>query len=160
LADYAVEKLDSAFSALNAMLPAQWAHTGDSDVPLQPNWPLYRALEARNALFVVLAREEGRPVGYMVAFLYPHPNAVSVPIAEIKTYYVERVADAAGNIKGRAIVLNSMIDFTLAELARREAYKIKAWTHAEHSAGRIWERKGFEIAEIGYTLKLKGKPDA
>jgi hypothetical protein len=151
MADYAVEKLDSAFFDLNAMLPAQWAHTGDNDVPLQPNWALYRALEARNALFVVIARDEGRPVGYMVAFLYPHPNAVSVPIAEIKTYYVEQ---------GRAIVLNSMIDFTLAELARRGAYKIKASTHADHSAGRIWERKGFEIAEIGYTLKLKGKTNA
>ena len=71
--------------------------------------------------------------------------------AEIKTYYVE---------KGRPIVLNSMIDFTLAELVRRGVYKIKAFTHAEHSAGRIWVLKGFEISEIGYSLKLKPVPGA
>jgi hypothetical protein len=153
MAEYAVEKLEDAFLDLSAMLPAQWAHTGDSDVPVMPNWTLYRQLEANNAAFMVIARDEGKPVGYMVALLYPHPNAVTVLVAEIKTYYVE---------KGRGIVLNSMIDFTLSELARRGVYKIKAATHADHSAGRIWERKGFEISEIGYTLKLKrtGKTDA
>jgi hypothetical protein len=153
MADYAVERLEDAFLDLSSMLPAQWVHTGDSDVPLQPNWTLYRELEARNAAFLVIARDEGHPVGYMTAFLYPHPNAVTALVAEIRTYYVE---------KGRSIILNSMIDFTLSELARRGVYKIKAATHAGHSAGRLWERKGFEMDEIGYTLKLKrtGKTDA
>ena len=94
----------------------------------------------------MIARDEGVPVGYMTAFLYPHPNAMSVKVAEIKTYYVD---------KGRPIVLNSMIDFTIAELARRGAYKIKAWTHAGHSAARLWELKGFEVSEIGLTMQLK-----
>jgi hypothetical protein len=146
MADYAVEKLDNAFGDLNSMLLAQWLHTGDADVPQMVNWELYRAMEARGAAFLVIARDEGHPVGYMTACIYPHPNAVSVLVAEIKTYYVE---------KGRSIVLNSMIDFTLSELAARGVYKIKAATHASHSAGRLWELKGFEISEIGYTLKLK-----
>ena len=146
MAEYAVEKLDSAFAELQAMLPAQWEHTGDSEVICQPNWHLYRQLEQRNGAFLVIARENGHPVGYMVAFVYPHPNAVSVLTAEIRTYFVD---------KGRAIVLNSMIDFTLDELARRGVFKIKAFTHAEHSAARLWELKGFAVSEIGYSLKLK-----
>lgn len=145
MVEYAIENLDSAFAALNAMLPAQWTHTGDSDVLLQPNWVLYRQFEANDALLLIIARDERRPVGYMSAFIYPHPNAMSVLIAEIKTYYVEN---------GRAVVLNSMIDFCLAELARRGVYKIKAWTHAKHPATRLWARKGFEISDIGLTLKL------
>ena len=146
MAQYAVEKLDSAFTDLQSMLPAQWEHTGDSEVECNPNWTFYRALEQREAAFLVIARDEGVPVGYMVAFLYPHLNAMSVRAAEIKTYYVA---------KGRPIVLNSMIDFTLQELARRGVFKIRAWTHAGHSAARLWERKGFEVSEIGLTLKLK-----
>ena len=146
MTDFAVEKLDAAFNDLQSMLPAQWEHTGDSEVDLQPNWPLYRQLEAAQAAFLVIGREDGRPVGYMTAIVYPHPNAVSVRTAEIKTYYVER---------NRVHILNSMIDFTLAELARRGVFKIKASTHAGHSAGRLWELKGFTVAEIGYSLKLK-----
>src|SRR5216683_1507414 len=146
MAEYAVERLDTAFPDLLSMLPAQWEHTGDSEIACQPNWILYRELESHGGLFLVIAREAGHPVGYMVAFIYPHPNAVSVPIAEIRTYFVEN---------GRSIVLNSMIDFTLEELARRGVFKIKASTHAGHSAVRLWELKGFEISAIELTLKLK-----
>lgn len=150
MAQYAVEKLQDAFVDLNVMLPDQWAHTGDSDVPQIVNWNLYRQLEAQDAAFLVIARDDGRPVGYMTAFIYPHPNAMSVLTSEIKTYYVE---------KDRAIILNSMIDFTLDELARRGVYKIRAWTHAGHSAARLWELKGFEVSDIGLTLKLRKPGD-
>jgi hypothetical protein len=148
MAEYAVEKLDNAFADLQSMLPAQWAHTGDSEVECQPNWILYRQLEQAEAAFLVIARDHGHPIGYMTAMIYPHPNAVSVKIGEIRTYYID---------KDRPIVLNSMIDFTIAELARRGTYKIKAWTHAGHSAARLWELKGFEVSDIGLTMKL-GKP--
>jgi hypothetical protein len=151
VAEYAVEKLDAAFLDLQAMLPAQWEHTGDSDLPVQPNWNLYRQMEQHEAAFLVIARDESVPVGYMTAFLYPHPNAMSVKIAEIKTYYV---------VQGRPIILNSMIDFTIAELTRRGVYKIKAWTHAGHSAARLWELKGFEVSEIGLSIKLKRSSEA
>jgi hypothetical protein len=151
VAAYAIEKLDNAFRDLQSMLPAQWEHTGDREVPCEPNWPLYRTLETHNLAFLVIARDEGRPVGYMTAFIYSHPNAMSVMTGEIKTYYVE---------KGRALVLNSMIDFTLEELTRRGVFKIKASTHAGHSAVRIWELKGFEVSEIGLTMKLKGAANA
>lgn len=143
---YAVENLDASMLDICSMLPAQWAHTGDAEVECQPNWNLYRAMENQGAVLIVMAREESRPVGYMVAFIYPHPNAISVKIAEIRTYYVE---------KGRALVLSSMIDFTLEELARRGIFRIDSYTHADHSAGRLWELKGFAPAKIGYSLKLK-----
>ena len=143
---YAVEKLDAAFGDLQSMLPAQWQHTGDSEVDCAPNWNLYRRLENAGGAFLVIAREDDRPVGYMTAFVYPHPNAISVLTAEIRTYFVER---------GRVHVLNSMIDFTLGELARRGVFKINAETNSEHSAGRMWELKGFKQSKIGYSLKLK-----
>jgi hypothetical protein len=145
---FAIEPLDRAMSDLQSMLPAQWQHTGDSEVECQPNWNFYRQMESHGAGLLIMAREEGRPVGYMVAFIYPHPNAVSVKIAEIRTYYIE---------KSRALVLNSMIDFTLQELARRGIFRIDAYTHAGHSAGRLWELKGFVPAKIGYSLKLKSR---
>jgi hypothetical protein len=50
-----------------------------------------------------------------------------------------------------------MVKFTVDELVRRGAYKIKASTHADHSAARLWELHGFEVSEIGLTLKLQSR---
>ena len=146
MADYAIEKLDNAFADLNLMLPAHWEFVGDSDVAQQPNWPLYRKCEALNAAFLVMARDRGHPVGFMVVFIYPHPNAMSVLTADIKTYYVE---------PGRSILLKSMAEFVLQELAHRGIYRVKAWTHAGHPATRLWEALGFELSELGFTLKFR-----
>ena len=34
-------------------------------------------------------------------------------------------------------------------------YKVKIETNAQHSAGRLWELKGFELAKFGYSMKLE-----
>jgi hypothetical protein len=146
MTDYAVQTIEAAFTDLQQMIPAQWQHTGDREVDCFPNWEFYRQLESRGGLLLVVARDFDRPIGYMVAMIYPHLNAVHVQVAQIPTYYVE---------KGRAHVLNAMADFTLAELARRGVFRVDIETNAEFSAGRLWELKGFTMSKIGYSLKLK-----
>lgn len=147
--EYAVQSLQSAFPALLKMVPAQWAHTGDPGVECAPNWGLYQEMDQRGGLVLIVATDDTGPIGYMAGFIYPHPNSRLEKTAEIKTYYVK---------KGRAHVLNTLAEKMLAELAFRGACKIKAWTHADHSAARLWELHGFEISDIGLTLPLK-KPE-
>jgi hypothetical protein len=137
--------------ALESLIPSQWVHTGDSEVECRPNWAFYQKMESSGACVLVVAREYGKPVGYMAAFIYPHTNAIHVNIGEIPTYYVK---------KGRVHVLSHMQDFMIEELVKRNVFKIKARTKAEHSAGRLWELKGFELDDFGYTMKLKKPQEA
>ena len=152
MVDFAVEPLLNAQSDIESMLPAQWAHTGDTEVECRPNWALYRTLNEHNGVMVVMAREYGRPVGYLAAFIYPHPNAVAERVANIPTYFVEARP-------ARALIESRMVDFTLKRLAAMGIFKVSIETSAEHSAGRLWELKGFKLDKIGYTMKLKPKPE-
>ena len=99
-------------------------------------------------LMVIMARDMDCPVGYLAAFIYPHPNAMGSKVAVIPTYYVaERPS--------RALIMSRMVDFAIEKLAERGVYKVGIETNASHSAGRLWELKGFQIEKIGYSLKLK-----
>ena len=150
---FSVEPLGAVRHAIEGMLPAQWGETGDSEVACNPNWKLYGEFDQHNALLLVMARKDGVPIGYLAAFIYPHPNAVQELKAEIPTYFV-----AKGPV--RALVMDRMIDFALERLAAMGVFKIEMSTSAEHSAARLLERKGFNIHKIGYSLKLKPKHGA
>ena len=148
--EFAVEALSLARQDIESMLPGQWEHTGDKGIECQPNWHLYSQFAERDALMVVLAREFDHAVGYLAAFVYPHPNSLSKLVASIPTYYVV-------DRPTRALILSRMVSFAVQRLAERGVYKVGIETNAQHSAGRMWEMMGFEIDKIGYTMRL-GKP--
>lgn len=152
MVDFAVEPLVAAQADIERLLPAQWAHTGDREAECKPNWNLYRQFNERGACMVVMARADGAPVGYLAAFIYRHPNAMDELTSEIPTYFV-----AEGPI--RALVMSRMVDFALERLAERGVFKVTIETNTEHSAGRLWELKGFKLARMGYSLKLKAARD-
>lgn len=152
MVDFALEPLAAAQPDIERMLPAQWAETGDAEVTCKPNWNMYRQFNEHGGVMLVMARQDGAAVGYLAAFVYPHPNAMGELKAEIPTYYVKE-----GPI--RSLVLSRMVDFTLEQLTARGVFKVDIETSAEHSAGRLWELKGFKMAKIGYSLKLKAMPE-
>lgn len=148
MTDFAVEQLERAIGDVQSLLPEQWAHTGDGDIECRPNWNLYRQLEAAGAAFLVMARQQGEPIGYMAVSVYLHPNSVTSKVASIPTYFVREGSD-------RAFVLSSMIDYVLERLLAAGIFKVTAETNAEFSAGRLWELKGFKVAKIGYSMQLQ-----
>jgi len=152
MADFAAELLLTARPSIERLLSAQWAHTGDREVVCKPNWKFYQQFEDNNALLLVIARCDGEPVGYLAAFIYPHPNSTDNLKADIPTYFVSEGPT-------RALILSRMVDFTLEQMVARGVFKVGIETSAEHSAGRLWELKGFHIDKIGYSLKLKALPE-
>lgn len=144
---FAVEALTPARPDIESLLPAQWEHTGDRDIECKPNWTLYHQFAERGALMVVMARDLDCAVGYLAAFIYPHPNAIHTSIASIPTYYVQ-------DRPTRALIMSRMVDFAVERLAERGVFKIDIETNATHSAGRLWELKGFKVAKIGYSMQL------
>jgi hypothetical protein len=145
MVEFAVEALAPARPDIESLLPAQWEHTGDSDIECRPNWTLYGQFADRGALMVVMAREFDCAVGYLAAFIYPHPNAMNSIMASIPTYYViDRPA--------RALIMSRMVDFAIERLIERGVYKIDIETNADHSAGRLWVLKGFKLKKFGYSM--------
>lgn len=150
--EFGVEPLIHAKPDIEQLIPAQWMHTGDKATDCRPNWTLYQQFAERDALMVVMARQEGCPVGYLAAFIYPHPNAMHVSVASIPTYFVE-------DRPSRALILSRMVGHAVERLAARGVFKVDIETNAEHSAGRLWELKGFKLAKLGYSLQLKKPPE-
>lgn len=145
--EFAVEPFEPARPDIESLLPAQWAHTGDKDLECSPNWELYSQFARRGALMVVMARDLDEAVGYLAAFIYPHPNSITSRIAEIPTYFIR-------DRPMRALIMSRMVDFAVEKLAEKGVYKVNIETNAVHSAGRLWELKGFKVSKIGYSLQL------
>lgn len=152
MVDFALEPLTAAQPDIERMLPSHWGFVGDNEVECQPNWPAYHKMDAQGACMVTVARQDGVAVGWLAAFVYPHPNAIGVLKAEIPTYFVKEGPN-------RALIMSRMIDFALERLAARGVFKIDSYTKMEHSAGRLWELKGFKPDKTVYTLKLKALPE-
>jgi len=148
MVDFYIEPLSSAQLDIEGMLAAQWRHTGEPEIECKPNWKFYRQMNEIGACMVVMARRDDVPVGYLAAFIYPHFNSVDHLIASIPTYFVKEGP-------GRALILVSLVDFAIQQLADRGVIRVDIDTNAENSAGRLWELKGFKLAKLGYSLKLK-----
>ena len=145
---FAVEALKVVQPDIESLLPAQWAHTGDVDIDCKPNWPLYNQFAERGALMVVVGRDLDQIVGYLAAFIYPHPNSVDRLVAEIPTYFVL-------NRPTRALVMARMVDYAVEKLAEKGVFKVRIETNAEHSAARLWELRGFKLDRLGYSMQLE-----
>lgn len=154
MVDFAIESLATARASSEAsrLLAKQWQETGDREVVANPNWALYERLDDVGALLLVVARQDDKPVGFLLGTVYPHVNATQEMVCSIPTYFVEE-----GPI--RALVLSRMIDFALDHLAARGVFRVDADTTTENSASRLWELKGFKPAKISYSLKLKKPPE-
>ena len=139
---------------VEAFLPAQWAHTGDSRIAPKVNWPFYQVLAQKGCLVILVAEDEGRAAGYLTALIHPHLNAIDTLVGTISTYYVEPRPD-------RAIVLKSMFGQAIEALKLRNVAVIKIDTEYENSCGRLLELLGFEPERIGYKLWItQEKPNA
>jgi Acetyltransferase (GNAT) family len=71
---YAVEHLRDMKPEMEALFPQHWEEIArDRElIKLDPDWPAYFALEAAGGFHCVVARAEGRMVGYHVSFIRPH----------------------------------------------------------------------------------------
>lgn len=151
MADFIECKLEAAIADIKKLLPEQWAETGDAEIPCEPNWNLYAGVEAKGGLQLTMAYEHGHPVGYMAAFLYPHPNSVNQKIASIQTYFVAQRHWRAGTLK-------AMFKHAITLARGKGAFKIDIETSANAPANRLIEAMGFNLAKLGYSMRLQDEP--
>lgn len=141
---YAQETLAAARADIETLIPAQWEETGDK-TEVMPNWQLYGALEATGLVILVVAREEGRAIGYFGGILHSHPNARELMVATFPTYFMEHG-------QHRALRLKAMFAEGIRLARARGAWKINIETEYNHSAGRILEAMGFVPSAVKYVM--------
>ena len=146
---YAQERLASAMDDMREMVPAQYKHTGDPTLPLDPNWQVYSALETRDAAALFIARNADRAVGYSTALLHPHMNSKQVLVGTISTYYVEEC-------QIRGLIMRQLLRTACDWLTTRGAQRVYVETEYRHSAGTLLERMGFTPVKIGYMMPTDG----
>ena len=147
---YAQETLKHAKRDVESLLPEQWAETGDIGIECEPIWPFYESLEKHNALVLVLAREDSRPIGYATGSVYPHPNSRGHLIASIPTWFVEHRPT-------RALIVRRLLQTSVSYCFEKGARRVSIRTHHEHSAGRLIEAMGGNPLAIEYVM-FKSEP--
>jgi len=126
---YAREPLASAKAEIDATLPAMWAEMaeGFGDERAEPNWKLYFTAEARNAAFLLTAREDGVLVGYFGMLVYPNLSLKNELAASATPYYVVPRRD-------RGLILRSLIRHAITICQRAGVRKATVKTHPWASA--------------------------
>jgi hypothetical protein len=144
---YSEESLDRCQRDIEYLVPEAWAELGDSDIgDCKPNWAMYRALEERGALILLMARDEnGHAVGYLFGVIHPHQHMVDRKSGTIATYFVRQC-------RARALLIRSLLSHACNLAIRRGACKVSVETEYNHSAGRILEAMGFKPKSIKYVM--------
>jgi hypothetical protein len=132
---------------IETILPAQWAETGDSELPCEPQWSFYEAIEKTGAGILLVCFDDDRPIGYVAGMVHANPNSRNTKMVTISTYYVE-------NRKGRPVILRRMIEHAIEVGRRAGALRAIVDTEYDNSAGRIFEAMGAEPVKIGYRFDL------
>ena len=142
---YSEEGLSLCRADIESLLPAQWAETGDAGIDCLPNWAMYEALEKAGALILLMARHDGRAIGYLTGTVYPHPNSTNRLVASIPTYFVE-------DRPGRPLLLRSLISHGINLALKRGAWKVSVKTEYNNSAGRLLEAMGMVPGSVEYVM--------
>ncbi len=141
------EPLAQATGELQALIALQHDHTGDAELPPNPNWAVYSQLETMGKAALFMVRDNDRAIGYAAVLLHPALNAQDIWMGTIPTYFVEEHPI-------RGLILRELWRTGIQWLQDRGARKVDIETEYQHSAGQILERMGFIPVKIGYRMPL------
>lgn len=141
-----VESFTASLPEFRPLLPVHWKELAlnQEHVPLEPQWEVYFERERRGELLFVAAREEGKIVGYYIAFIAPGLHYANCLTCTTDIFFIHPE-------KRVAMTSLKLFKFVEEELRRRG---VKRWfigskVHADASA--IFERLKFERVEVYYS---------
>lgn len=124
---------------------AQVTLVADDDVSWQRRRDWYRSMMADGEAFLLIARSEGRPVGYAFVEIRPGPDdtwPVGDRLAELTSLSV------APEARGRGLG-TALMDAVDAELERRGVHDLEVAVMAGNErALRFYERRGLKLGEL------------
>lgn len=130
-----------------AMMQAHHAEATTLPGEFNLNVPLYATGDAKGALLLVTARDNGVPVGYSTCWMGKHPQCKQITIAQGDTIYV------TPPYRGRMIGVR-IIKHMLKELKASSPLIVRYGSKVKADISPLLKRLGFELDEYSFTLQL------
>lgn len=113
-------------------------------MPMRPDEPLYRHLESAGQLQIVVARDAGEMVGYMIFVVRPHPHYADVLCGFEDAYFV-----GTGHRRGWTGV--KLIRESIRHLKARGAKRVFIHTKKAKDMGRLLTFLGLSHSDEIYS---------
>ncbi|MCP1173798.1 hypothetical protein [Ralstonia chuxiongensis] len=147
---FAIEKFTDFYGEALPLLHEHYAEISthkDHEVSLEPMVEIYQSREAEGALLVIVGREEGQIVAYMLCFIAPGLHYRSCLTCTPDIFYVD--ADKRTGMTGVR-----MFRFIEKELKRRGVKRWAVGSKVQHDASALFRFIGFEPVETTYEKWL------
>lgn len=149
---YQRETVAQVRGEIDPLLQAHYGEIGQSDLMLNPDWDGYYAnAEAKDMLFILTARCDGRLVGYNFMLLINHPHYKDAKVAQNDVIFV--LPDYRRGKVGIGLIKHF-------ETAMRGCGFDKIYYHAKPSNnfGALLERIGYAPVDTVYARHI-GRDD-
>ncbi|MGE6498652.1 hypothetical protein [Cupriavidus metallidurans] len=147
---FMVERFSEVYGELLPLLHEHYGEISthkDHGVPLEPMEEVYRAREADGSLLMVIGREEGEIVAYLVAFIAPGLHYRSCLTCSPDIFFVRE--DKRTGMAGVR-----MMRFVEKELRRRGVKRWAMGSKVKHDASALFRYLDFEPVETTYEKWL------
>lgn len=145
---FALESYDQMINEIKPLIEAHYDEIAKyKDIPLDPDWDLYRKLEEVGILkaFSCRATDDNSLIGYAIYFVKPHIHYRSMLLAQQDILFIKK------EFRGRGIAFILWCDEQLKAMGCTVSmHHVKA----EHNFGRMLERIGYELMDLIYTRRL------
>ena len=143
---FAIERFSDVYIELLPLLHEHYGEISthkDHGVPLDPMVEVYRSREADGSLMMVIGREEGAIVAYMVCFVAPGLHYRSCLTCSPDIFFV--APEKRNGMAGMR-----MFRFVEKELKRRGVKRWSVGSKVQHDASGLFRYLGFEPVETTY----------
>jgi GNAT superfamily N-acetyltransferase len=147
-----IESFGERLAEFRPLFPLHWAELAlnQDRVPLDPQYDIYLAREARGELLFVTLREAGAPVGYFLGFIAPGLHYRTCLTCTMDIFWVHPSHRAKGM---PGIKLFRAVE---KELRRRGVQRWFAGSKVHADASALFERLDFERVEVYYSKWIGG----
>jgi GNAT superfamily N-acetyltransferase len=126
---------------------AEIAAPKNSFVKPAPDWSRYLEAQEKGEFIAIIARDQGKVVGYMSIFLQPHQHYIATVMAVDDMHYL--MPSYRGRGAGK-----QMIEFAEQAAVERGATVFSMRCKAAQDHGHIFKSLGYELSDLVYLKEL------
>lgn len=143
---FARESVLSIEDEIKPLIEKHWGEVAHfRDIPLDPDWTKYRALDSMGFLAVFTAREEGKLIGYSIFLVGHHPHFKTSIQANQDILFISPEKRGFGS---------HFISWCDQNLKNDGVKVVNIHVNKDHDFGPMLERLGYENVDKIYSRRL------
>lgn len=144
--NYNIETIDQVVNEIKPLIEEHYLEIAKyQDIPLDPDWDLYKKLEEAGMLKIFTCRLDGELIGYAVYFVKGHIHYKSCLMAQQDILFIRK------KYRGKGMIFIMWCDEQLKNMGIQ---LVMQHVKAEHNFGPMLERIGYELMDLLYTRRL------